>query len=221
MDFVELRRARMVGITILAIAVAAIALLFAGQGPVVAAGAVVGVILGAVAGMFSLLWLRGGAGRSISFDTQPLYADVAPDEALIAQMRDTSEVMGMDLGPVEAVRPVVFTAESGGMALQLIAIERRTAGATLRFEGRGSVGVHAPMGMPVMSVTDDIGTAYRVASEGMGGGHLRIRFDATMAPPPAAGARQLTVNVQRFLDFDPRSRKSSEGPWVFEVPLTE
>jgi hypothetical protein len=215
MDMVDLGRGRVVGIVIIAVTLAAIALLFAGQGPVVAAAALVGLIVGSVAGVVGLLWLRGGE-RSFAFVTPGLSPE--PDEAFMEQMREGAEVMTMELGPVDAVRPVLATAETRGISIQLLSIEYRAAGATVNFEGRGSIGVNAPSGMPVFKVTDDVGTRYRVASDGQGGGNLWTRYQATFAPAPPADAGRLTITIERFIEFDPWRRRSTEGPWEFEVP---
>jgi hypothetical protein len=113
MDSVDLGRGRLVGIIIIGVTLAAVALLFAGQGPVVAAGALVGLILGLVAGFLGLLWLSRGDGRSFSFRTM-LPGEMPPiDSPFMEQMRESAEVAGTDLGPVESVRSIVQSAEAG------------------------------------------------------------------------------------------------------------
>jgi len=219
MEVVDLGRWRFVGIAIIALTLAAIVLLLVGQGPVVAAAAIVGLILGLVAGAVGLFWLRRDlTGRSVSL-RNVVYDGTPPDDAFMEHMRASAEVGGMDLGPVEAVRPVVQTVEVRGIRLQLVTIDERTAGATLTFEARGSIGARTPMGMAVVRVTDDLGTRYQAATEGQSGSTFRTRFEVSLAPAPPPSARVLTVTVEGFMEFDPWSRKSIEGPWVFEVPL--
>jgi hypothetical protein len=105
------------------------------------------------------------------------------------------------------------------VTLTFIAMEHRPAGATLTFEGRGSIGTHVPTGMPVVRVTDDQGTHYQAASQGGSGSTADMRYETTIRPAPPPIARLLTVSVEGFMEFDPWSSKSIEGPWVFEVPL--
>jgi hypothetical protein len=219
MDAVDQGRIRLVGLAIIGLTLVAIALLFAGQGPIVAAGALVGLVLGLVAGLLGLLWMSRGGGNAISFRTVIPGEMPAPDSPLMEHMRESAEVAGTDLGPVEFVRSIVQTANAAGVTLMLIAMEHRAAGATLTFEGRGSIGTHVPTGMPIVRVTDDHGTIYQSASQGGSGSTADMRYETTILPAPPPSARVLTVSVEGFMEFDPWSPKSIEGPWVFEVAL--
>ena len=220
MEGVDLGRGRLVGVAVLGVTLAAIALLFAGQGPVVAAGALVGLILGLVAGVVGLLWISRHGGRHFTFGTV-LPGDMPPmDSPFMELMRESAEVMGTDLGPVESVRPIIQTAAARGLTLTLIAMELRAAGATFMIEARGDIGTRASSGMPAVRFSDDQGTHFRAASQGGSGSNSAMRYEVTIIPAPPPTARTLTVSVDGFMEFDPWSSKSIEGPWVFEVPLS-
>jgi hypothetical protein len=73
--------------------------------------------------------------------------------------------------------------------------------------------------MPIVRVTDDLGTRYQAASQGGSGSTAGMRYETTILPAPPPSARVLTVSVEGFMEFDPWSSRSIEGPWVFEVGL--
>jgi len=209
---------RMLGVSVVVITIATIALLIAGYGMAVGVGAFLGLIVGAVVGFFSVFWLSRGSDRSIAFGSGEWSSGTSPPEA-IREMQEMAEVIGVDLGPIRSVRPVVATATSGGLALQLASIEHHEGGLVVILEARPSAGVATPIGMARVQVTDDIGTAYRASAQSQGGSPGQARFEIVAIPVAPAAATRLGVTVERFVDpFGGRDRYPS-GPWTFDVSL--
>ncbi len=126
--------------------------------------------------------------------------------------------------PLVCVIAVGATAITGGVAVELVALEVRGAGlsASLRFRPADET-MH--LGDPELTVSDDVGTAYEVGtvvpSRYGGGGEAR----AVVVPRPPDGARTLTLSVARIMRpaLPPELRnpfdRSVEGPWEFTVSL--
>jgi hypothetical protein len=218
MDEVRPTSARIVLVGGLLVVIVAIALLMAGQGVAVGAGALVGLILGGVGGLAMALWAARRDESSTSFAILRSASDGQLNEEFLRELHEVSELVGVDLGPVRAVRQVLVTAEASGLTVHLVSMEHREGGLALNLEVRSSPGVRVPMGMAVVSASDDIGTIYQAGSQGQGGSSNGTRFEGVVVPPPPSDATRLTVTIERFLD--PFGRGSSmTGPWTFEVPL--
>ena len=211
-------RGRVLGLALLTITLVAIALLIVGYGVAVGLGVLVGLLLGLLVGFSSTLWLGSGFGRSISFGSGEWSSDGPPPEAIL-EMQEMSEVMGVDLGPIHSVRPVLVTVSSGGLTLQLASIEHHEGGLIMTMEARPAAGGMAPMGMAHVKVTDDLGTGYRASAQGQGGSPSQIRIEIVAIPVPPPTATRLVITVERFIDpFGGRNPLPS-GPWSFDVPL--
>jgi hypothetical protein len=213
---------RLFGFVFLAVVVGAVGLLIAGYGVPVGLGALAGLILGAVAGMLSALWLMRGFGRSVSFggyDWSSEDTALRPSAEDMAAMHELAELSGIDLGPIRSIRPVLQTVEAGGRSVQLVAIEEHEAGLSMVFEVRTGPGVRPPGSMARVSLTDDAGTAYRAAGQGQGGWPGRMRYEVTATPALPPTATRLDVRVERFVDHFRRPAADDAGPWVFSVPL--
>jgi hypothetical protein len=192
---------------------ATVVLLIAGYGIAVGLGAVVGFILGTIAGVASSLWLVHGPGGSWSSSTSQPSAD------LIADMRELGEMAGVDLGAVLAIQPVLDTIAAGGLTVELLAIERHVAGLALSLDVRPATGSLPPPWFARVTVRDDVGTAYRASGQGSGGSHGNRRYDVTVLPAPPASATRLEISVDRFLDPMGGGRPAPDGPWAFSVPI--
>jgi hypothetical protein len=218
----DVGRGRIPALLFLAIVILAIAALLAGYGVPVGVGALVGFALGSMAGAIGALWLVRGSGRSIhlggyawsSYDTA-----VTPSAELAAEMHELTEVLAVDLGSIQSIVPVLSTVEADGLEVQLLAIEIHEAGASIGFD------VHVrPGGLPLLpvanvSVTDDLGTAYRALGQMQGGGPGRLRYEVMVIPAIPNTARDLSVQIDGFIDPFQGGRRMQMGPWAFEVAL--
>lgn len=211
-------RGRLIGMALLAITLVAIALLVAGYGVAVGLGALVGLILGLIVGLFSMRWLGRDFNRSISFGSGEWSSDGPPPEAL-REMQELTEVIGVDVGPISSVRPVLATVSSGGLTLQLASIEHHEGGLIMTMEARPAAGVMAPMGMAHVKVTDDVGTGYRASAQGQGGSPGQIRLEIVAIPVPPPTATRLGISVERFVDPFGSQDRLPHGPWTFDVSL--
>jgi hypothetical protein len=212
---------RLFGFVFLAVIVGAVALLIAGYGVPVGLGALAGLILGAVAGMLSVLWLMRGFGRSVNVAGMEWSSDSSgrPTAELMAEMQELSEVQGIDLGRIRSVRPVLQTVEAAGLSVQLVAIEEHEAGLSMTVDVRAGLGAYPPASMARVSLTDDVGTAYRASAQGQGGWPGRMRYQVTAIPPLPPTATRLDIAIDRFVDPFMGSRDRAVGPWAFSVPL--
>jgi hypothetical protein len=214
---------RILGLLFLAIWLVAIAALLAGYGVPVGIGALAGLTLGGMAGAVGSLWLGRGGGRSINLGGLAWSSDggvsEAPSGEHLAQMRELGELMGIERGPPVAVVPVLQTVEADGLSVQLVAIEICQAGAALTLDARPLAGAPPPASTPHVLVTDDIGTRYRAAGQGQGGGPTRMRYEIAVVPAPPPAARELIARVDRFSDWFPGARSEAIGPWAFTITL--
>jgi hypothetical protein len=214
-------RGRLPALLFWAIVLVAIAALLAGYGIPVGVGALVGLALGAIAGTMGVLWLVRGPGRSIhlgGYSWSSLDA-TGPQRVDPGEMRELTEVLGVDLGPIQSILPVLSTVEADGLEVQLLAIEMHEAGASISFDVRARPGGLPPLPMVQVSVTDDVGTQYRALGQGQGGGPGRMRYEATVIPAVPKVSRHLSVQIDGFIDPFAGVRKTEAGPWAFEVTL--
>lgn len=206
-----------------AIVVVAIGLLIGGYGLPVGLGALVGFILGALAGLLGLLWLARGSGRTIGvggFQWNSLSSpSVDPDLERMTLMRELTEVLGVDLGPVRRIVAVMRATRAAGLTVQLIDVELRDAGLAISFDVEIGPGSLHPPHMARLSLADEAGTAYRASVQGNGSSPGRMRLFAVAIPAVPAGARRLTVRLDEFLDPFPPGLQPLVGPWVYEVDL--
>jgi hypothetical protein len=217
-------RARLWGILFIVVVAGAVGLLVAGYGVVVGFGALAGLILGFVAGLVGTMWVGRGAGRSVSFASMEWssgsdWSSDQPSAELMADMRELSEISSMDLGAIEAVTPVLVTADGQGLTVQLVTVERREAGLAMTVEVRPKPGVFPPSSMARVSVTDDVGTPYRATAQGQGGSPSMTRYQVSVIPAPPRAAGRLGVVFERFADPFPTGGHTTIGPWTFSVPL--
>jgi hypothetical protein len=206
----------------LGIVLVAIVVLIAGYGIPVGVGALVGLALGSIAGAIGVLWLAQGPGRSVQFGGHSWSSDDttgAPSADLVAEMRELTDVLAVDLGPIHSILPVLATVEAGGLEVQLLAIEMHEAGAFCGFDVRARPGALPPLPMVNVSVTDDVGTQYRALGQGQGGGHGRMRYEVTVIPAVPKVSRHLSVQIDGFIDPFQGARRTPAGPWAFNVTL--
>lgn len=216
----DTRTGRIFGFVFLLAVAGAVVLLIAGLGVPVGIGALVGLILGFVAGMLGFLWALRGAGRTVNV------AGVAwttktpqPAEDVLAEVRELTDVQQIDLGPIRAVRPALQTVEVGGLTLQVVALEEREAGLSLDLDVRVGVGARPPGHMARVAVTDDVGTAYRASAMNQGGSAGHLRYEVAIVPTHPANASRLDVRVERFVDPFDRATADQAGPWAFSIDL--
>ena len=216
----DTRTGRIFGFVFLVAVAGAVVLLIVGYGVPVGLGALVGLILGFVAGMLGVLWALRGAGRSVSFAGMEWSSDSPPPtETLMAEMKELTEVQQIDLGTIRAVHPALQTVEANGLAIQLVSLEEREAGMTLDLDVRVGVGARPPASMARVSVTDNLGTNYRSSAMGQGGSPSHMRFEVSVIPALAAAATRLDVSVERFVDPFQGGLADQAGPWAFSIPL--
>jgi hypothetical protein len=212
---------RLIGVVVLAVVVLGIGLLIAGYGVPVGLGALVGLVLGFVAGSVGSLWLARGPGRSVTYGTREWSSDSTtpgPDE--IAEMRDLAEISAVSLGAIRSVTPVLSTAEAAGLVVQLVTIEHHEGGLTMILEVRPRPGTVSPGSIARVRVSDELGTRYRALAMSQSGSAGEIRYTLTAIPAPPAEATRIDVVIERFDDLFPgRSRDGTAGPWWFSVSL--
>jgi hypothetical protein len=213
---------RFVGLAFLAAVVVVIAALIAGYGIPVGIGALAGFVLGALAGLVGTLWLSRGAGRSMnvggmSWSSSDSSGGMGPTQ--LDQMRERSELLQIDLGPIRSVLPVLATADAGGYVVQLVAAELREAGTALILEVRPKPGSPQPGFWADVSVRDEMGTTYRAAGQTNGSGLNPMRCAISIVPAAPSNARRLDVNVERFADPFRGVDRAAEGPWTFLIDL--
>ena len=216
----QTRTGRIFGFVFLLAVAGAVVLLIAGLGVPVGVGALVGLILGFVAGMLGVLWALRGPGRSVSFASMAWSSDSTPPaESVLAEMNELTAVQQIDLGGIRAVRPALQTVEAGGLTVQLVALEDREAGMTLDLDVRVGVGARPPAHMARVAVTDDLGTAYRASAMSQGGSPSHMRFGVSVIPALPAAATRLDIRVERFVDPFQGHAAEQAGPWSFSIDL--
>jgi hypothetical protein len=211
------------GLILLGLVILTVVLLLAGYGVPVGVGLLAGLVLGGVIGLFSGLWLGvRGRGRSMtigSMNISPMQE--GPSTEMPEIFRDIDRVQRVDHSGLVRVIPGGAVADTGGVTVELIALEIRAAGAVAHLAAaveppNGTLGSFARV-----AVEDDVGTAYVAAAMGTGGSPDRMRFEVRFAPPPSTTATILRVRVDEFVDPYPmRSLAAVVGPWTLTVDLT-
>lgn len=211
---------RLPAVTLLVLGVVAASLLVAGWGVAVRVGVFVGLVLGLtniIAAMAIAQRTGGSASSWLHADSSP----AGPGRALLDRHgHDSMRVAGIDGGDLRRVIAVGSSFEAGGVRLELISVELRTDGgvATLVAQTRPPVGLAGPF--VEVRVSDDTETTYVAAGQGMGGsGPTTTRHEVRFAPAPPAGAKVLTLSIDRFVDPFPGGATPIEGPWTFEIRL--
>lgn len=159
---------------------------------------------------------------------QPLDDDIDDDYGRSGIPRptvDAERYFAIVFSPLVRVVSVAQVVEAGGIAVELLAIEVREAGALLYWRA------HPPEGIVLMSATvsisDESGTMYRVSPAQSSGSALQWEGQTFVIPAPSAHAR-LGIVLERF--GAPIGRpierhapgESARGPWRFDVdPQTE
>ncbi|HEV7604360.1 MAG TPA: hypothetical protein VGO15_05290 [Candidatus Limnocylindrales bacterium] len=145
---------RLPALVFLAIVLVAIVALIGGYGIPVGVGALLGFALGAMAGVIGVLWLGRGSGRSVHigrYAWSSLDRTEAPSVDTFADMRELTEILAVDLGPIQSVLPVLATVAAGGLEVQLVAIQLHEAGISLGFDVRAEPGTLPPL--PIVNVS--------------------------------------------------------------------
>lgn len=214
--------ARFLGLAFTMTVIAAIVALVAGYGVPVGIGALAGFILGALAGIIGALWLIRGAGRSLSlggatWSSADRSGEVQPIE--MAQMRERSELLQVDLGPIRTVLPALSTVDAEGYELQLVATEVHEGGLTILVDVRSQPGSLPPGFWADVTVRDAAGTPFRASGQCNGGAPNPMRYSIAVVPAPPAEARRLDLVIERFIDPFPGAGRRTHGPWHFVIEL--
>jgi hypothetical protein len=216
----DARRSRLLGLAFFAIVVVAIALLIVGYGVAVGAGALVGLVPGALAGLVGVLKIGRGPNSVVTFGegysaTEPLQ----PTATFLSEMREISELSTVNLGAIRTVIPALTDVEAAGLSVTLVSVELHEAGIGATFDVASRPGASAMLSMANVSVRDDVGTDYRAGAQGQGGYPGPMRFLATAVPAPSAGATRLDITIERFFDPFPEGQRGPAGPWAFSISL--
>lgn len=216
---------RLPALVLLVLGVVVAILLVAGWGVAVGVGVFVGLVLGLVLGLVNVLVAMaiaqraGGSARFSWMRARP--NPPAPDDALLQRYgRDAMRVAGIDAGDLRRVIALGTSVEAGGVRLELIALELRADGglATLVAHTRPPVGQAGQFAE--VRVSDDAGTIYVGAGQGMGGpAPTTTRHEVRFAPASPASAAVLTLTIDRFLDPFLGGATAIEGPWTFDIRL--
>jgi hypothetical protein len=215
-------RSRIPGIVIFAVVIGAAALLVAGYGFAVGVGVIVGLLLGAGAGLVGTIWLVRGPGREIHLASYAWDSSRGTETnmaVLQSEMQELTEVLGVDIGMTRAVLPVIATVEDHGLAVQLVSVEIHEAGATFTLDVRALPGSPPPPSFAQATVSDVLGTLYRTSGQAQGGGPSGMRFQVVVIPRPAPSVPALSIRIDRFVDPFPGDRRVAGGPWSFDVAL--
>jgi hypothetical protein len=215
-------RTRVPGIVFLAVVIVATSLLVAGYGFAVGVGVIVGLLLGAGAGLLGTMWLVRGPGREVHLASLAWDSSQGTETSMAelqTEMQDLTEVLGVDIGMTRAVLPVIATMEDHGLAVQLVSFEIHEAGATFTLDVRALLGSPPPPSFAQVTVTDAVGTLYRTSGQAQGGGPSGMRFQVVVIPGPAPSTRDLAIRIDRFVDPFPGDRRAAVGPWSFNLTL--
>jgi hypothetical protein len=204
----------------LGIVLVAAALLIAGYGPPIGFGALVGIALGFFAGTVGTIWISRGSAPHVAWNSSShLGPSGHPNEDEMAWLREVSDLMGVDLGEVRRVVPVLETSEAAGLRIQLVAVELSEFGFSSIFEVMILPGSLRSPSMARLTISDDAGTSYRAAAHGEGSSSTRMRLRAVALPRPPDAASRLTITIPQLVDPFPSGANALAGPWTFEVAL--
>jgi hypothetical protein len=212
---------RLPALVLLVLVVATAALLVAGWGVAVGVGVFIGLVLGFVAILVAMA-IAQRSGGSVSFSSLRAASNqIEPDRAVLDRHgHDSMRVAGVDAGDLRRVIAVGASVETGGVRLELVAIELREDGglATLVVHTRPPIG---PAGhFAEVRVSDDANTAYVAAGQGIGGPTpTTTRHEVRFAPTPPEAAAVLAITIDRFIDPFLSGALPIEGPWTFEIGL--
>jgi hypothetical protein len=195
-------------------------LLVAGFGVPVGVGLLAGLVLGGVVGLFFGIWVGvRGRDRSFSFGNFTSLTE-SPDFEVPEAFRDQERVQGVDNSPLTRVIAGGVAAQGGGVHLELIALEIRSAGGILLMAATTEPPIGFLGSLARVAVEDDLGTNYVAASMGSGGSADRMRFEVRFAPAPPVAAAVLRLRVDDFFDpFPVRSLAPVTGPWLLAMDL--
>src|SRR5712691_3662189 len=212
--------ARFGGLVFLVVVFVSAALLIAGYGVPIGLGALIGIALGFLAGTVGTMWISRGNAPYVAFNsTSHLGPGGQPDEDEMAWLREVSDLMGVDLGEVRRVVPVLQTSEAAGLQMQLVALDLADQGFASTFDVAVLPGSVRPPWMARVEISDDAGTSYCSAAQGEGSRSARMRLRAVALPGPPDAASRLTITIPQLVDPFPSGSKSLAGPWTFEVIL--
>lgn len=200
--------------------VVAAALLLAGLGVAVGTGLIIGMLLGlAGVGAAMLVARRGTAtGWLVSLSRED--RDAVP--GLIHEWgRATARVADVDSGVLTRVIPIRAEATASGVRVEAIAAELRSDGGIVSLATHTRPPIASPGHFAEVSVTDDAGTAYVAAVQGIGqSSPSTARFELRFSPAPPQAAHELRILIQRFMDPFPETPSAPvEGPWSFTIFL--
>ncbi len=205
----------------LILVVAAAASLVAGWGVAVGVGVFIGLVLGFVAILAAFAMAQRTGGFASFSSLRATSNQIEPDRALLDRHgHDSMRVAGIDEGDLRRVIALGTTVEAGGVRLELTSVELRTDGglATLVAHTRPPIGQAGPF--VEVRVSDDTGTIYVAAGQGLGGpGPTTTRHDVRFAPGPPSSAKVLTLSIDRFVDPFSGGATPIDGPWTFEISL--
>ncbi len=212
---------RLPALVLVVLGVVAASLLAAGWGVAVGVGVFVGLVLGLI-NILAAMAIAQRQGGSASFSwLHAVASPTEPDRSLLDRHgRDSMRVAGIDAGDLLRVIAVGTAVEAGSVRLELISVELRTDGglATLVAHTRPPTGQAGPF--VEVRVSDDAQTTYVAAGQGMGGPTpTTTRQEVRFAPAPPAGAKVLTLTIDRFLDPFLGGATAVEGPWTFDISL--
>ena len=213
-------RSRAPGLVLLAFLILTAILLVAGYGAPVGIGLLIGLVFGAAAGLFSVLWLRFRGGQSSMAFTSLSPSHQASSFEMPDVFRDMDRVQRVDHGALIRVIPGGAADDVAGVRLELIALEIRSSGAVAHLAATSEPPAGTPGSFARVTIEDDLATAYVAAAMGSSGSAERMRFEVKFAPAPPAGAATLRVRIDEFLDpFPNHSRAPLLGPWLLSVDL--
>jgi hypothetical protein len=216
-------RGRLMGLTFLMCLVVATGTLIAGQGIAVGLGALAGLILAFAVGLFAFfsIWHRNGQVTFGGSSSSHAFGETNADpNGQRERIHDLTEILPIDLGRVRSVVPALSTSVANGFSVEMIAVELCEAGLALNLDVHVAPGLPHPASMARVSITDDLGTAYRASAQGSGWMPSRLRVQVKAIPAVPSAASRLTVRIEEFLDPFPGMGNAVTGPWVFEVPLS-
>ena len=208
------------GLLIAGLVVVSAVLLLVGLGVAVGTGLLIGVVLGlATVGVAMVAMRRNpSSGWTVGFSR----TDDGPTPALLQEFGHAiARVADVDSGTLSSVLPIVAEATANGVRLEAIAVELRTDGGIVSLVSHTRPPVASPGHFAEVHVTDDAGTEYVAAVQGSGGSSpSTTRYELRFSPGPPAAAKELTIQITRFMDPFPETPNAPvDGPWSFTVAL--
>jgi hypothetical protein len=196
-------------------------LLIAGYGVPVGVGLLVGFGAGWSVGLLAGLRMSLRRSEPAVSSHAWLSSERGPGDPLeISEpLRRLQRVRDADAGELVRVLAGGATAAEGGVQLELVALEIRSAGAVAHLVAL----VHPRHDnlWPFVDavVSDDAATTYVAAGMASGGSPGRMRFELSIKPAPPAAATVLRLRVESFMDPVGTAETTTRGPWEFDVDL--